>query len=291
MIRVLCCFVVVSTILSMRPSSVQAATVIDFESYTLGSDGYFRGPVPGAVESPGPFGGTQFTGVIDVQGARFSNRFEDLYSSWGGFAVSNRTDTTTGEFTNQFSAVAGTGANGSSNYGVASGYHDLIENFSGNEAFDRNNLAHLRGLPSIYLPQNVQATSAFITNTTYAALTMENGGGPATAFGNADFFKLSVFGINANDEVLSNEIEFYLADYRSVDDYIIDAWTLLDLTPLAGASSLHFNLASNDNGNYGMNTPSYFAIDNLTVQAVPEPSSLAILSLSGSAACLFRRRR
>ncbi|TWU43407.1 hypothetical protein Q31b_24460 [Novipirellula aureliae] len=291
MIRILCCLVVVSTMLSTRLSTVNAATVIDFESHPLGVEDFFQGPVPGADESPGPYGGTRFTGNLDIQGVGFSNSYENFYNSWGGFAVSNRTDTTTGDFNNQFSAFPGSGANESSNYGVASGYHDLVGNFTGNEAFDRNNLAHLRGLPSIYLPQDTEAISAFVTNTTYAALTMANGGEGARAFGDTDFFKLSVYGIDANDEVLSNEIEFHLADYRSEDDYIIDAWTLLDLTPLAGASSLHFNLASNDNGNWGMNTPSYFAIDNLTIQAVPEPSSFAILSLGGTAVWFFRRRR
>ncbi len=34
---------------------------------------------------------------------------------------------------------------------------------------------------------------------------------------------------------------------------------------MANARSLHFNLASSDSGPFGMNTPAYFAIDDLTL--------------------------
>ena len=49
---------------------------------------------------------------------------------------------------------------------------------------------------------------------------------------------------------------------------------------------IRFTMSSSDNGMFGMNTPAYFAMDNLVV---PEPSSLTLGALAGLT--LLRRRR
>jgi hypothetical protein len=89
-------------------------------------------------------------------------------------------------------------------------------------------------------------------------------------------------------------VEFYLADYRfadSQDDYVVDAWTLWDLSSLAGAQRVYFNLASTDVGENGMNTPSYFAIDDIQFMMVPEPSTWMLLALGAALLSLVRFRR
>jgi len=61
---------------------------------------------------------------------------------------------------------------------------------------------------------------------------------------------------------------FYLADFRNADnskDYILNTWKWLNLTPLGLVDSLEFILSSSDNGAFGMNTPAFFALDNLTI--------------------------
>jgi hypothetical protein len=66
-------------------------------------------------------------------------------------------------------------------------------------------------------------------------------------------------------------VEFYLADYRFADnrdDYILDTWQYVDLTSLGMIKSLEFTLSSSDIGEWGMNTPAYFAIDTLVSQSV-----------------------
>jgi hypothetical protein len=134
----------------------------------------------------------------------------------------------------------------------------------------------------------------FVTNTTYAALSMLEGDGWAKQFGgdtgnDADWFKLTAYGTDAAGQVVDASVEIYLADYRFADnslDYILDTWAYLDLSELAaaGAQSLHFNVSSSDVGSSGMNTPAYFAMDDLTyttpAQAVPEPASLATAGLA-----------
>ena len=60
---------------------------------------------------------------------------------------------------------------------------------------------------------------------------------------------------------------FYLADYRDGKSDALSAWTWVDLTGLGdNVSRLEFRMDSTDVGQFGMNTPAYFAIDNLTYQ-------------------------
>ena len=87
-------------------------------------------------------------------------------------------------------------------------------------------------------------------------------------------------------------MDVYLADYRNADpglDYVLTDWAWVDLTSLGDqVSQLGFTLTSSDNSRFGMNTPAYFAIDNLVV--VPEPS-VAALVLLGSCVGWYRHRR
>lgn len=267
----------------------KADVVVDFESQDLGGSGVYNGPVPNADVVPGTYGGNDHIGVFSADGIGFSNSYNDLYGSWSGFAVSNHTDNLTPGYTNQFSAFAGSGSGGSDNYAVAFGYANSTP----------TNVNTLTALPSIYLPDGETASSADITNATYAGLSMRDGDSFAKQFGGVtgsapDFFKLSIFGIDANNQILDTTIDVFLADFRftdSLQDYILDDWITIDLSSMSDARSLHFNLSSSDVGPYGMNTPGYFALDNFaTVTAVPEPSSLAIIG-SVLLGTVIRRRR
>ncbi|HKK78414.1 MAG TPA: DUF4465 domain-containing protein, partial [Phaeodactylibacter sp.] len=61
---------------------------------------------------------------------------------------------------------------------------------------------------------------------------------------------------------------------------IVEDWTYLELSSLGNADSLLFTLSSTDNGQFGMNTPAYFCIDNITTADMV--SSTAVLP-AGSA--------
>lgn len=211
-------------------------------------------------------------------GALFSNTYESTFGTWAGFALSRETDATTPGFGNQFSAFAGSGAGGSLQYGV--GFVDGFTPF----------------LPTITLPSGEAALSLAITNTTYAALSMRDGDAFAKKFGGAsgndpDFLLLTITGRDAS-LVPTGQVDFYLADYRFADnaqDYIVDAWATVDVSSFgAGTATIEFTLSSSDNGAFGMNTPAYFAVDN--VQTVPEPvtAGFVLLGLLGLGA---RRHR
>ena len=207
--------------------------------------------------------------------------------SWDGFVYSNETDTTTAGYTNQFSAITGGGVNDSSNFCVSycapdwmSGTYDVIPNTASFGAVTGNDY-------------DSTISGAFFTNTTYAYLAMRDGEGPAKKFGgengeDQDWFKLIVKGVDVGGEY-TGTVEFYLADFRFEDnnqDYIIDDWTWVDLTGLGDVIGLEFAIDSSDVGDYGINTPTCFAMDDLN--GVPEPATTVLLGLG---AVLFARRK
>ena len=107
-----------------------------------------------------------------------------------------------------------------------------------------------------------------------------------------DFFLLNIEGQDAFSNAVGS-VDFYLADFRftnNAQDYILNDWAFVDLNSLGtSVSSLHFSLSSSDNGAFGMNTPAYFAIDNL--QYIPEASSILLLGLGGCLITLRRRKK
>ncbi|MBR5720774.1 MAG: DUF4465 domain-containing protein, partial [Bacteroidales bacterium] len=71
--------------------------------------------------------------------------------------------------------------------------------------------------------------------------------------------------INGNS---TDTVVFYLADFRFDDnsqDYLVDNWRWVDLASLGEVTGIRMFLESSDAGAYGMNTPSYFCIDNMYV--------------------------
>jgi len=113
-------------------------------------------------------------------------------------------------------------------------------------------------------------SGTYVTNTTYAYWSINDGDAFSKKFGgedgnDPDWFKLTITGKDAGDKA-TGTVAFYLADYRFEDtsrDYIVDQWTWVDLSPLGEIAGLEFVLSSSDEGDWGMNTPAYFALDHL----------------------------
>ena len=180
--------------------------------------------------------------------------------SYSGFSASTTMDSTTPGFGNQYSNITGSGAGGSAGFGVA--YLDSTIVLS---------------TPHTFL-------GAEFTNTTYAALSMRDGDAFAKQFGgptgeDPDFFRLLIEGID-DLGASTGIVELMLADYRFVDgslDFILDQWVFVDLAGLGIVSELRFGFESSDIGSFGINTPTYFAIDNLVT--VPEPGLTMLIGL------------
>ncbi len=220
--------------------TLQAQTVIDFEDLSLEPDTFWNG--------------SDLSGGFETKGVFFVNYYDTTWGSWIGFAYSNKTDTNTAGYTNQYSTAAGKGADGSEIFALA-----YVSAYS-------PNYIKLNGYDGGSVIEGF-----YITNNTYAYISMRDGDAYSKKFGgddgnDPDWFKLTVTGYLSGSE--TGTVEFYLADYRFADndsDYIVKDWRWFDLSSLGTVDSITFALSSSDTGQYGMNTPAYFCMDNLTL--------------------------
>ncbi len=217
--------------------TANAQTVSDFENITIPTSGYLNG--------------SDASKKLESGNIILRNNYDTAWGgSWYGFAVSNKVDTITAGYFNQYSAIAGKGYN-SANYAVGYSYSVVVLK---NQAAGK------------------EAKGFWVTNNTYAYLSMKNGDSTfAKKFGgvsgnDTDWFKITISGY-LNNSSAGKMKDFYLADYQNKDnskDYIIKGWTWVDLTSLGNVDSLTFMFSSTDTGQYGMNTPGYFCMDNFT---------------------------
>lgn len=161
------------------------------------------------------------------------------YNICSGFVVSNQTDTTNAGYTNPYSCVAQSGADGSSNYAVFNSSSD-----------------------SVKFNSPVDLKSVMLCNNAYAYVSMQHGDAYAKKFESGDFFKviLTMYG-EKNDSIGSQD--FYLANFLNGNSTIVNTWTKLDLSTFANVSYIKFSFESSDTGDYGINTPTYFCLDNI----------------------------
>ena len=179
-------------------------------------------------------------------GANFSMQVAWSGGAWDGMTYSSVNDTTTSGWGNQY-AVYGDGKDRSNSGSYAISFQPFVQ----------------RSI--ITLPVATTVRGFYANNTTYAALAILNGEGSARAFTTAsnDWFKLTIEGFDNSNTSLGTT-DFLLADYTGATGTLVEDWTFVDLSGLGDqVKSLGFSLTSTDNGQYGMNTPAYFALDNL----------------------------
>ena len=220
-------------------------TVADFENFKL---------MPGQfLNNASPESSFQ-SGAIELP-----NFFDAEFNFWSGWSITADTNTTTPGFLNQYSAIPGEGALQSRTYAVGYIYDPIIVRHQ----------PHALGKPMIGL---------YITNSTYAYLSMRDGDSFAKKFGgetgNDPDFLLITFKKYSGGVLSADSIDFYLADYRfpnAQDDYLVSDWAYVDLSILGPMDSLSIRMTSSDNGIFGMNTPSYVCIDHLTTDNLQLP--------------------
>ncbi|NCC94565.1 MAG: DUF4465 domain-containing protein, partial [Opitutae bacterium] len=197
---------------------------------TVSFDAYFIGP-----------GQNIHTASLQVAAATFVNSFDSKWGSWGGFAFSTVSNTTDGSWLNQYAAMQAR----SNAYAV--GYDG---------GWDPP--------PEIAFDLPVAPRSVRVNNTTYAALAMRDGNPPARAFGSNDTFILTLTARDLAGETVA-ATSHYLADFRAGKTFIQTNWTELDLSWMPPTVvSLVGTLATTDVGDWGANTPTYFALADFT---------------------------
>ena len=173
------------------------------------------------------------------------------FSDWGfgeGFTYTNGTDVTTPGYLN-LSAITGKGVKTNAYFTANTGgaaYGGLLSEVSFKDGKAYN------------------AKDCYVTNSTYAyqAIKNHNDGNEnclVKVWTKDDKFTLTITGYNGEKE--TGKVQFLLADGLDV----VNTWQHVDLKKLGLVTRITFVLSSTDNGDWGMNTPAYFCLDQLTV--------------------------
>lgn len=246
---------------SLLANHSQAQVSVEtFDTYTLSANSFYKNTSVDNWETPS---------------ATFHYSWDLGSDYWeSGSAYTNVNDTVNGTFTNLYGCIPG-------------------------EAFSGSNYVTVQGGAKVSL-KNLSILSGFyVTNTTYAWKTIKNGNAFSRKFGDTtgtfsggmyaqghypDWFKLVVRGYREGN-LLSDSVEFYLADYRSTgtaNDYVVKNWQFVNCTSLGIVDSVFFYLKSSDVGSFGMNTPSFFSLDNFTTNStvgISESGRISTVSL------------
>jgi len=259
---------------------LRAEVVVDFADLTVPAAGYFNGD-PGdkptgeswEVSTPWVSGSVSFSNTAGRDVGSYGE-WSYNYTYWSGFAYSNVVDTTDSSFTNQYASKPGGGFGGpGTTYAIAYGNGAAID-----------------------LPMPATVSGLQIANTTYAfgVMAFPDPNNFSTPLGPNGWFATTATGKLGT--TTTGSATFFLADLRGASPPgILATWAWFDLASLGTVDRIEFSFDGSDrHPTFGLNTPAYFAMDNLTVSAVPEPATvtlLAVAALVGGTAAAGRWRR
>lgn len=240
--------VIILSVLSINLLQAQQTENFDGSTFSLTTNSYYKNITTDnwSVSGINPF-------------ANFRYHWDTAYGGYwkSGFAYTNIKDSVHGDFSNLYGSIT-------------------------NGAFNGNNYVTAQSGGVIKMNQPYYSLSGFfVTNSTYAYKVMKNGNFAARKFGDTtgthsglaqgtypDWFKLIVRPYK-NGLLLNDSVQFYLADYRpngTTSDYIVKNWLYVNCTSLPPSDSILVTLKSSDNHPvYGMNTPGFFCMDNISV--------------------------
>ena len=250
-----------------------AAQVADFEYLYLEDDSYWAGPDWKGEQEESLYGPIEFQGSFVSGSYAFANNYIPDYNSWSSFAFANRTSNGFDVLMEDMCNATTGAAHSGDNYGVFFG--------------DAMGLGMSPATITVLNNPNGQIIPGFyITNAAYAVDAILNGDGnfnhgETDALGNTiydnagnvvgteefhqgDFLKLTITADNGE------EVEFYLADYRSANEddwYYVQDWQYVDLSSLGTVKELEFCMTSSRSNSWGYTTPLYCCIDDFGAEA------------------------
>jgi hypothetical protein len=248
-----CSLILVSLAANYSQAQVSVET---FDTYTLSPNSFYKNTSIDNWETPS---------------ATFHYSWNSAFDYWeSGSAYTNVYDTLDGTFTNLYGCIPG-------------------------DAFSGSNYVTAQGGAKVTL-KNLSILSGFyVTNTTYAWKVIKKGNAFSRKFGDTtgtfsggiyaqghypDWFKIVVRGYRSGN-LLTDSVEFYLADYRATgttNDYVVKNWQFVNCTSLGIVDSVFLYLKSSDVGSFGMNTPSFFSLDNFTTNSTVGISESGLIS-------------
>ena len=151
----------------------------------------------------------------------------------------------------QFSNPIG-GHNGSSNFAVHNGYKD----FYNSQIYD----AELQGFEFADGVARV-VDHMYVTNINYVLNSLTYGDGFNTPATESTYLKVIAYGFNGEES--TGQAEIYLCK----DGRLITTWEKFDLSSLGKVTKIVFNFEASEDqsGQYGLNSPAYFAYDDVAV--------------------------
>lgn len=245
------------TILSLALSTftmTAQTTVADFETFTLSANSAYS-----------PTTSTAF----QTSNASFQYEWDNSFGYWSaGFSYTNKYDSVTAGYTNLYGVRALKGFSNSATYVVGQD----------------------ESIIKLAAPHKI-INGFYITNTTYAYKSMASGDAFARKFGDTtgtgsgtaiaqgsypDFFKVVVKGYN-NGTLKNDSVTVFLANFtftNNAQDFILDSWQYVNTSSMGEVDSVQFFMRSSDVGQFGINTPLYFALDNFET-SIPNPVSIS----------------
>lgn len=251
MAAIVCGIVMSMTSCSSNDVPVYKQTVtISFEKQQLNADGFWIGAAEGNSYSyDDDWGGTTTTYTDNAykEGPVVFPVTYNLYTTaygtsdfWSGFAISNRTATTFNAMTltpDQYNNVTGKAHSGN-NFCVITTYGEKISLGSG-----------------------VVIKSLYFTNSAYTVNSILNGDNySGDKFDATDWFKCTLIGEKADGTTVSKDIDL------AKDGGYVNDWQLLDLSDMGAITSLSFAFSGSRSNDWGVLTPAYICIDDVTVE-------------------------
>ena len=208
----------------------EVVNIATFENISLGADSINSYPSDGVYNwVSGDFG---FSTGVAYGGTYYFN-----------YVVSGQKSNEYEDFTDQYHSAPG-GPVAGNNFAVA-----FLDTYTEGASLNITYSGAVTYIPGTY-----------VTNNAYAATVIKEGNDYARAFEAGDYFKLTFTGYLLG--VKGGSVDFYLADFRNGKSLIVKDWVYVELTGLGFVDEIRCTLESTDTGEYGMNTPAYFCLDN-----------------------------
>lgn len=123
-----------------------------------------------------------------------------------------------------------------------------------------SNFAVVNGTASITLDEAKVINSIDVMNTTYGLGVIKNGNAFAVALTDAGSY-LTVVATGYNGDESTGEVKIDLAR----DGSFVEDWTTVNFTSLGAVTKVTFTMEGSDSGDWGLNSPAYFAFDNVVI--------------------------
>lgn len=223
-------------------NTIDPTKFVTFEKQTLNAQKFWCGEENGNGVDNG-WGGMTYACTYKENFATLNTTYGVSY--WTGYAISARTE---------MSFAQGTAL-------TPTDTPDQFNNVTG-KAHSGKQFAVVYGQAATITVSNTKGVNVkgfFFTNSSYLVNSVENGDDYAKKFADGDYLKVTVTADNGKS------VDFYPADYRTGVTVVKD-WKWLDLSSLDRVKVLTFTFDGTDKGSWGLNTPSYVCIDDLTYE-------------------------